>query len=621
MAKNFLVLVVDDNAVERRAVCQCLRDTDELLELYEASDFAEALVILQAQKLDCVFLDESLLDAQGLGLLERLSAVDVRVPIVVLTNEEDEATFEQLLRMGVSDYVSKAKMSALLQSNLAHLMRLYRAKKRLLLEYESAKDDRLKSWDNLSVDLGEESDPQFKITEKLPRAIAILRQQQQQLMTLQRLTNLLNQRLANLSNLLQVMVQSVCDAIPKAQFSLLVLHNPQCNRLMLSVTAGVGTEKLRLEDAFGKGEGWLAKVAATGFSQHIEGRDDLPVCVYAVPIESAQAGRLGLLAIGNWDNTNAFTKDEQKLLIAVGEQAAIAITNARIIRILEEREERLAIQNEILARQNEELENQRQKIHLQNLQLLEAAKLKSQFLATVSHELRTPMNAVIGFSQLLLRQMRNKKSDSQFSLEQMSMLERISNNGKHLLGLINDILDLSKIEAGRLDLQRQQFNLESLVREATEEVRFLAEEKHIDLQLMINLSNPIIINDSHRLKQVFMNLLSNAVKFTSFGKVEVEVFEINPLGLAIRVTDTGIGIAEEHLKNIFQEFWQVDQSFTKTHYGTGLGLAIIKSLVELMKGKVYVTSELGKGSCFQVEIPRHIPPLNYTSNCGRRLLK
>ncbi|MFB2880026.1 sensor histidine kinase [Floridanema aerugineum] len=244
----------------------------------------------------------------------------------------------------------------------------------MLLEYESAKDDRLKSWDNLSVDLGEESDPQFKITEKLPRAIAILRQQQQQLMTLQRLTNLL-------------------------------------------------------------------------------------------------------------------------------------------------------------------------------------------------------------------------------------------------------ILDLSKIEAGRLDLQRQQFNLESLVREATEEVRFLAEEKHIDLQLMINLSNPIIINDSHRLKQVFMNLLSNAVKFTSFGKVEVEVFEINPLGLAIRVIDTGIGIAEEHLKNIFQEFWQVDQSFTKTHYGTGLGLAIIKSLVELMKGKVYVTSELGKGSCFQVEIPRHIPPLNYTSNCGRRLLK
>ncbi|MFB2897958.1 ATP-binding protein [Aerosakkonemataceae cyanobacterium BLCC-F50] len=621
MAKNFLVLVVDDNAVERRAVCQCLRDTDELLELYEASDFAEALVILQAQKLDCVFLDESLLDAQGLGLLERLSAVDVRVPIVVLTNEEDEATYEQLLRMGVSDYVSKAKVSALLKSNLAHLMRLYGAKKRLLLEYKSAKDDRLKSWDNLSVDLGEETDPQFKITEKLRRAIAILGQQQQQLMTLQRLTNLLNQRLANLSNLLQFMVQSVCDAIPKAQFSLLVLHNPQCNRLMLSVTAGVGTEKLRLEDAFGKGEGWLAKVASTGFLQHIEGRDDLPACVYAVPIESAQAGRLGLLAIGNWDNTNAFSKDEQKLLIAVGEQAAIAINNARIIRILEEREERLAIQNEILARQNEELENQRQKIHLQNLQLLEAAKLKSQFLATVSHELRTPMNAVIGFSQLLLRQMRNKKSDSEFSPEQMSMLERILNNGKHLLGLINDILDLSKIEAGRMNLQRQQFNLESLVRETSEEARLLAEEKQIDLQLSANLSNPIIINDPHRLKQVVMNLLSNAIKFTSAGKVEIEVFEIDSMRLAIRVTDTGIGIAESDLKNIFAEFWQVDQSITKKHYGTGLGLAIIKSLVELMKGKVNVTSELGKGSCFQVEIPRHIPQLNHTSKCGRRLLR
>lgn len=621
MVKSFQVLVVDEDAVERRVVCQCLRDTDELLELYEASDCAEALVILQEQKLDCVFLDESLLDAQGLVLLERLSAVDMQVPSVVLTNQEDEATFEQLIKVGVSDYVSKAKVEELFKSNLAHLIRLYRAKKQLLLECGEGKDDRLKSWDNFSVNSGKETDSQFKMTDKLRRAIAILGQQQQQLITLQRLTNLLNQRLGNLSNLLQLMVQSVCDVIPQAHFSLLVLHNPQCNRLMLSVTAGISTEKLRLEDAFGKGEGWLAKVAATGFSQHIEGRDDLPASVYAVPIESAQAGRLGLLAIGNWDNSNAFTKEDQKLLIAVGEEAAIAINNARIIRILEEREERLAMQNEILAKQNEELENQRQQIHLQNLQLLEAAKLKSQFLATVSHELRTPMNAVIGFSQLLLRQMKKKASDSQFSPEQMSMLERILNNGKHLLALINNILDLSKIESGRMELQRQQFNLEELVNKSTEELRFLADEKHLDLQLSTNLSNPIIINDRHRLKQVLMNLLSNAIKFTSVGKVEVEVFEIDPMRLAIRVTDTGLGIAEEHLKNIFNEFWQVDQSITKTHYGTGLGLAIIKSLVELMKGTVNVTSELGKGSCFQVEIPRHIPPINYKSNCGRRLLR
>lgn len=643
MAKNFRVLVVDDDVVERMAVCQCLKDTDELLEIYEASDYTEALVILQEQKLDCVFLDENLPDAQGLGLLRKLSAVALGVPIVVLTNQEDEASFEQFLKAGASDYWSKAKMPALVKNNLAHLMRLYQAKKEVLLEYESKKtlaehyqlnpddlsnvfpipdnDDRLKSGDNLLVNSVEQIDPQFRITEKLRRAIAILGQQQQHLRTLQRLTNLLNQRLTNLSNLLQVMVQSVCDVIPKAQFSLLVLHNPQCNRLMLSVTAGIGTEKLRLEDAFGKGEGWLAKVAATGFSQHIEGRVDLPASVYAVPIESALAGRLGLLAIGNWDDRDTFTKEEQKLLVAVGEQAAIAINNARIIKILEEREERLAIQNEILARQNEELENKREQIHLQNLQLLEAAKLKSQFLATVSHELRTPMNAVIGFSQLLLRQMQNRSSDSQFSSEQMSMLERILNNGKHLLTLINDILDLSKIEAGRMELQLQQFNLEFLVKDTSEEVRFLAGEKHIDLQVITNLNNPIIINDCHRLKQVLINLLSNAVKFTSVGKVQVEVFEINPMRLAIRVTDTGIGIAEEHLKNIFEEFWQVDQSITKIHYGTGLGLAIIKSLVELMKGRVIVTSQLGKGSCFQVEIPRHVPTPNYKNNGGRRLLK
>jgi signal transduction histidine kinase/DNA-binding response OmpR family regulator len=644
MAKNLQVLVVDYDVVERMAVCQCLRDTDELLEVYEASDFVEALVVLQEQKLDCVFLDESLPDVQGLGLLEKLFAVGVQVPIVILTNQEDEKTSLQLLQAGASDYLTKAKLSILLKSNLANLIRFYRAEKQIVLEgqlqklfadrqglvleslhnkFPSSDPDKLL---NLSDDLSlgnsvKEGDSQFKMSEKFRRAIAMLGQQQQQLRTLQRLTNLLNQRLGNLGNLLQVMVQSVCDVIPNAQFSLLVLHNPQCNRLMLTVTAGIGMDKLRLEDAFGKGEGWLAKVATTGFSQHIEGRNDLPASVYAVPIESAQSGRLGLLAIGNWDNSNAFTKEDKTLLIAVGEQAAIAINNARVIKMLEEREEKLASQNEILARQNQELEKQREQIHLQNLQLLEAAKLKSQFLATVSHELRTPMNAVIGFSQLLLRQMKNNSSDSQFSPEQMSMLERIFHNGKHLLALINDILDLSKIEAGKMALQPQQLNLEVLVKDTSEELRLLAEEKQIDLQVITNLSNSIIINDKHRLKQVLMNLISNAIKFTSVGKVQVEVFEVNAMRLIIRVTDTGIGIAEEHLKNIFDEFWQVDQSMSKTHYGTGLGLAIIKSLVELMKGTVNVTSELGKGSCFQVEIPRHIPSPSYKSNCGIRFLK
>ncbi|HEY9850372.1 MAG TPA: GAF domain-containing protein [Leptolyngbyaceae cyanobacterium] len=480
-------------------------------------------------------------------------------------------------------------------------------------------------------------------SDNLRRAIVILGEQQQQLRTLQRMTNLLNQRLANLPDLLQVMVQSVCDAIFGAQFCLIVLHNPQCDRLVLTVTAGVGTEKLCLEDALADGEGWLSQVVATGEYQFIQPVDSdrqseeeiasepslftrsdssLPASVYAVPIESAQAGRLGVLAVGNWDDPQAFDPEDRHLLMAVGEQAAIAINNARLIKTLEEREERLAIQNEMLASQNRELDNQRHQIQLQNLQLLEAARLKSQFLATVSHELRTPMNAIIGFSQLLLRQLRTN-SEAKVQPEQENMVERILNNGKHLLTLINDILDLSKIEAGRMELEREEINLVSFVTNTTEELRPLAEEKSLDLQVCNDLSDPIVINDSARLRQILINLLSNAIKFTNVGGIRVEVCEMPDNRVAFMVVDTGIGISEAHLEHIFEEFRQVDQTTTKFHYGTGLGLAIIKSLVHLMKGKITVSSKVGNGSSFRVEIPRVLPSSNIPNSPkkARRILK
>ncbi|MBW4577870.1 MAG: PAS domain-containing protein [Aphanothece sp. CMT-3BRIN-NPC111] len=440
----------------------------------------------------------------------------------------------------------------------------------------------------------------------LRQAILILGEQQQQLRTLQQLTNLLNQRLTDLPGLLRVMVQAVCDAIAGAQFCFIILNNPQCNRLVLSVTAGIGTEKLRLEDAFAPEGGLLSHVFATGEAQAIQApsydlTSELPALIYAVPIESVQAGRLGVLAIGNWKDADAFDMEDKNLLAAVGEQAAIAIDNARQINTLEEREERLELQNEILAQQNQELENQRQQIQLQNLQLMEAARLKSHFLATMSHELRTPMNAIIGFSQLLLRQRQNKLMP-----QQVDMMERILNNGRHLLTLINEILDLSKIEAGRMELQLEELNLLHLVKATTEELRSLSQEKHLKLHIRSDLSNPCIINDRSRLRQILVNLLSNAIKFTETGSVQIEVKEITTDLVSIIVKDTGIGIAENDLKHIFEEFRQLDQSLKRKYEGTGLGLAIVNSLVQLMQGKISVESTLGEGSTFCVELPRKI---------------
>lgn len=503
----------------------------------------------------------------------------------------------------------------------------------------------------LSIENAKAAREAQEASDNLRKAIIILGEQQQQLRTLQHLTNLLNQRLTDLPGLLRVMVETVGEAIAGAQFCFIMLHNPQCTGLSLTVLAGDRTDELRLEDAL-EGEGWLSQVLSTGESQLIqhggqrgrgveghrsrgleahkgrgaEGQENrgaqewplplaaeakaefaagrsrlLPASIYVVAIESAQAGRLGVLAIGNWEDVHAFDGEDRYLLGAVGEQAAIAINNARLINALEEREERLELQNKMLGQQNQELENQRQQIQLQNLQLLEAAKLKSQFLATMSHELRTPMNAVIGFSQLLLRQRQETLTS-----KQADMVERILNNGKHLLTLIDDILDHTKIEAGRLELKLEELNLAELVRATVEELRSLALQKQLGLQVEIDLQNRYVVNDSGRLRQVLVNLISNAIKFTETGNVWVKVYEQSPDQLVVTVKDTGIGIAKQNLEHIFEAFRQVDQALAKKHYGTGLGLAITESLLQLMKGKISVESQLGQGSTFRIEFPRQV---------------
>jgi PAS domain S-box-containing protein len=457
----------------------------------------------------------------------------------------------------------------------------------------------------------------------LRQALVILGEHQQQLRTLQRLTDLLNQCLTNLPELLQVMVNAICEAIPNAEFGLIVLQNPYTGMLELTAATGIGTERFQLEEDFAPGEGLLGEIFVTGGSRliqeanggrwagqdtAIQGREEshppflsplsLPPSLCVVTIESARAGRLGVLAIGHWQNSAAFDDDNLQLLVAFGEQAALALTNAQLINALEEREERLEIQNRILGEQNQELAEQRQQIHFQNLRLQEAAKLKSQFMATMSHELRTPMNAVIGFSQLLLRQ--------QLTPPQHDMIARILSNGRNLLALINDILDLSKIEAGRLTLVLEAINLNQLVTATAEELRSLVDQKQLSLDIQLHLTNPIVINDSTRLRQVLVNLLSNAIKFTTVGSVRISVTDADPETIVIVVQDTGVGIAAEHLDYIFEAFYQLDQTLAKKFPGTGLGLAITDLIVRKMNGTIAVESELGVGSMFQVQLPRQV---------------
>lgn len=463
----------------------------------------------------------------------------------------------------------------------------------------------------LAVDNAQLYQTMQETEQNLRQALIILGEHQQQLRTLQRLTDLLNQRLTNLRSLLQFMVDAIYEAIPSAEFSLIVLQNPYTYRLELTAVAGTGVEQFQAGDTFAAGEGVIGQIFQTGGSQLLReplltqplfstsDTSVLPAALCAVAIGSAQAGKLGVLAIGHWSNPDALSVENLQLLVAFGEQAAIALTNAKLINTLEEREERLAIQNRVLGKQNRRLERQRQQIQYQNLKLREAARLKSQFLATMSHELRTPMNAIIGFSQLLLRQ-------AQLNPRQQDMVERILNNGRNLLALVNDILDLSKIETGRLELKPEPLNLATLVTTTAEELRSLANQKNLALQVHINLENPHVVNDRTRLRQVLANLLSNALKFTETGQVDVIAEDSDAETIVLEVRDTGIGISEADLQHIFEEFHQVDQTLAKKFSGTGLGLAITDLLVQMMKGQITVKSELGQGSTFRVQLPRSV---------------
>ncbi|RUT08969.1 hypothetical protein DSM106972_010220 [Dulcicalothrix desertica PCC 7102] len=257
--------------------------------------------------------------------------------------------------------------------------------------------------------------------------------------------------------------------------------------------------------------------------------------------------------------------------------------------------------NKILVQKNQELEQQQKLIQQQNIKLKEASQLKSKFLATISHELRTPMNAIIGFSQFLLRPKFGTLSDSQ-----RDMVQRILNNGKHLLGLLNEVLDFSKIESGQLELKPQIYDILTVVNSTIGEMTAQASMKKLSLSVTNKLDDSIVYSDPLRVKQIVANLLSNAIKFTKVGAINIEVEAVNENRIAISVHDTGIGIDSNETDNIFEVFRQIDQAINREYPGTGLGLAIVKALVNMMSGTIHVESELGNGSTFRIEIPRQV---------------
>ena len=245
---------------------------------------------------------------------------------------------------------------------------------------------------------------------------------------------------------------------------------------------------------------------------------------------------------------------------------------------------------------NSDLDRKVDELAQANLALYESNRLKSDFLATMSHELRTPLNSILGFSEVLL-------TGQSMNDKQQRWVGNIRTSGERLLNLINDILDLAKIEAGKMQVRLEEFSLPEACEGLFNMFRPDAEKKNIDLRSQIDPNLPVLRQDAGKLQQILSNLLSNAIKFTPEGGRVLLKAEAQPPDFVLTVTDTGVGIAPEEQELVFEKFRQAGNPLTREHAGTGLGLSIVKELAKLLGGEVLLQSELGRGSTFTVRLP------------------
>jgi signal transduction histidine kinase/DNA-binding response OmpR family regulator len=309
-------------------------------------------------------------------------------------------------------------------------------------------------------------------------------------------------------------------------------------------------------------------------------------CALVAPL--AVSGRAYGLLVVLLERASLFVEDEAALLALLADQAALAVESGQLYAEAARRAQERAELAERLQQQNTELE--------------EATRLKSEFLANMSHELRTPLNAIIGFSELLL-DTPAAESDRETDLTYLGTIHR---NGKHLLALINDVLDLSKVEAGKMELRLEQFDLDELVGQAIEMVQPLAQQRQVALGVAGTVGQ--VLADEGKVRQALLNLLSNAIKFTPEGGSVLVETSHGGHETRITVSDTGIGIAPEHHERIFDEFQQVDGAASRRYEGTGLGLALTRRFAELHGGRCWVESAPGEGSRFHVVLPHRVAP-------------
>ena len=425
----------------------------------------------------------------------------------------------------------------------------------------------------------------------------------------------------NLDILAQEFLQHLLSLLD-LQLGALYLQEQDGQRLRLFAAQGLYQRVLETE--FQVGEGVVGRVAQSREAFYLAPKQEqsgetfyiktllgavLPNSLYHIPLVAGE-DVLGVLCVGSVYPMN---ENARNVLNVVSSNLANAISNTRAYQRVEEQADELTRRSLEQEQTNKALRRQRDDLRVLNIALEEANRARSQFLSTMSHELRTPLTSIIGFSQILLR----GADITPLSHRQKSNIERILKNGQHLLSLINDVLDLAKIEAGRMDINYRQVHLQELLTTLVEETQSLIIERGLRLNMHVEPEVAMLETDPVKLRQIITNLLSNAVKFTEKGEIVITARQVTTAAIqgiagtegekqvAISIQDTGIGIAKEQQEHIFEAFYQGDGSNTRKHGGTGLGLSIVYQLTTLLGGTLHVQSSPGQGSIFTLFLPVH----------------